>query len=242
MRLVLLGPPGAGKGTQAKRLAAEHSLVQLSTGDMLRTAAQAGSPVGLRIKQMMARGELCPDDVVVEIVADRIEQPDARNGFILDGFPRTLPQAQALDRMLAEKGLQLDAVIEIKVDESILLDRINRRIAEMKGRGEALRDDDDPQVLQARLMAYRAQTAPLTAYYASRSALRTINGMASVADVAHEIEATLRATPGQSERKEAGDGQAGSKRSGLHERRKVPPGPKQQVAQGSPGKRVPPKN
>jgi adenylate kinase len=191
MRLVLLGPPGAGKGTQAQRLAAKHSLVQLSTGDMLRTAAQVGSPVGLRIKQMMARGELCPDDVVVEIVADRIEQPDARNGFILDGFPRTLPQAQALDRMLAEKGLQLDAVIEIRVDESILLDRINRRIAEMKGRGEALRDDDDPQVLRARLMAYRAQTAPLTAYYASRSALRTINGMASVADVEHEIEATL---------------------------------------------------
>src|SRR5919109_5365709 len=145
MRLVLVGPPGAGKGTQAKRLAAEHSLVQLSTGDMLRTAAQTGSPVGLRIKQMMARGELCPDDVVVEIVADRIEQPDARNGFILDGFPRTLPQAQALDRMLAEKGLQLDAVIELKVDEGSLLKRIESRIAETKARGEALRADDNPE-------------------------------------------------------------------------------------------------
>ena len=132
---------------------------------MLRAAVKAGTPVGLRAKDIMARGELVPDDVVVAIVADRIDQPDARNGFILDGFPRTVPQAQALDRMLAEKGLKLDAVIELKVDEGILLKRIEKRIAEMKARGEPLRDDDNPEVLRRRLLAYRDQTAPLVDYY-----------------------------------------------------------------------------
>src|SRR5437588_4636315 len=125
MRMILLGPPGAGKGTQAQRLAAKHSVVQLSTGDILRAAARVGAAVGLRAKEIMARGELVPDDVVVQLVAERLDQPDARSGFILDGFPRTLPQAQSLDRILQEKGLRLDAVIEIKVDEEILLDRIN---------------------------------------------------------------------------------------------------------------------
>src|SRR3954449_11819996 len=147
MRVILLGPPGAGKGTQAQRLAAKHSVVQLSTGDILRAAAKAGAPVGLRAKEIMARGELVPDDVVVQIVCERMDQPDARNGFVLDGFPRTVPQAHALDRMLKEKGLKLDAVIELKVDEGILIKRIEKRVAETKSRGATLRPDDHPDVL-----------------------------------------------------------------------------------------------
>ena len=129
MRLILLGPPGAGKGTQASNLVEKFGIVQLSTGDMLRAATAAGTPVGLHAKEIMARGELVPDDIVVEIVADRISQPDAHNGFILDGFPRTVPQAEALDRMLHQKKLDLDAVIELKVDEGILLKRIQKRAA-----------------------------------------------------------------------------------------------------------------
>ncbi len=150
MRLILLGPPGAGKGTQAQRLAAEHGLVQLSTGEMLRAAVDAGTSVGLRAKDIMARGELVPDEIVVSIVSDRLDQPDARKGFILDGFPRTVPQARALDHLLKQKGMELDAVIELEVDEGILLERIERRIAQMTGRGEVLRPDDNPDVLRRR--------------------------------------------------------------------------------------------
>ena len=153
MRLILLGPPGAGKGTQAQRLVANHGIVQLSTGDMLRAAVNPGTPIGLRAKDIMARGELVPDEVVVAIVSDRIDEPDARNGFILDGFPRTVPQAHALDRMLKEKGQALDAVIELKVDEGILLKRIEKRIAETHARGEALRADDNEDVLRRRILA-----------------------------------------------------------------------------------------
>src|ERR671927_1461618 len=136
MRLILLGPPGAGKGTQAQRLVERHGIVQLSTGDMLRAAAKAGTPVGLKAKDIMARGELVPDAIVVAIVADRIDEADAHNGFILDGFPRTVPQAEALDIMLADKKMSLDAVIELKVDEGILLDRVEKRVAQMLARGE----------------------------------------------------------------------------------------------------------
>src|SRR6266576_6159501 len=192
MRLVLLGPPGAGKGTQAQRLGAKHGLVQLSTGEMLRAACEAGTPIGLRAKEMMARGELVPDDVVVAIVSERIDEPDAHNGFILDGFPRTVPQAHALDRILKEKGLKLDAVIELKVDEGVLLKRIKKRIADMKARREALREDDDPEVLHRRLLAYRDQTAPLVAYYQLQSVLRSVDGMAAIPQVSSAIDRALR--------------------------------------------------
>src|SRR4051794_25800088 len=165
MRIVLLGPPGAGKGTQAKELVSKFGIVQLSTGDMLRAAVKAGTPIGLRAKDIMARGELVPDDIVVAIVSDRIYEVDARNGFILDGFPRTVPQAVALDGMLKDKGLKLDAVIELKVDAGILKERIASRIAEAQARGEALRSDDDPEILKRRIDAYREQTAPLVDYY-----------------------------------------------------------------------------
>jgi adenylate kinase len=191
MRLILLGPPGAGKGTQAQRLIVKHGIVQLSTGDMLRAAVAAGTPVGLRAKSMMERGELVPDDIVVAIIADRIGQPDARRGFVLDGFPRTVPQAQALDRLLAEGGLKLDAVIELKVDEGILLKRIEKRVAEMTARGELIRADDNPDVLKGRLSAYRAQTAPLVDYYANKGMLKSVDGMAAIDDVTAAISRHL---------------------------------------------------
>ncbi|MGB8184006.1 MAG: adenylate kinase [Pseudolabrys sp.] len=191
MRVILLGPPGAGKGTQAQGLIAKHGIVQLSTGDMLRTAVAAGTPVGLRAKSIMERGELVPDDVVVAIIADRIDQHDAKRGFVLDGFPRTVPQAEALDRLLAERGLRLDAVIELKVDEGILLQRIEKRIADMTARGEKIRSDDNPEVLKGRLFAYREQTAPLVGYYASKGLLERVDGMAAVDDVSGQISRIL---------------------------------------------------
>ena len=191
MRLILLGPPGAGKGTQAQRLVVKHGIVQLSTGDMLRAAVAAGTPVGLRAKSIMERGELVPDDVVVAIIADRIDQADAKRGFVLDGFPRTVPQAEALDRLLAQRGLKLDGVIELKVDEGILLKRIETRVADMTARGEKVRADDNPDVLKGRLAAYRAQTAPLAAYYASKGMLKAVDGMAPIDDVTAAIDRIL---------------------------------------------------
>jgi adenylate kinase len=195
MRLILLGPPGAGKGTQALRLVAKYGIVQLSTGDMLRAAVKAGTPIGRQVQEIMARGGLVPDNVVVGIVGQRMEEPDARKGFILDGFPRTVPQAVALDRMLETRGLALDAVIELRVDEDALVRRIESRIAEMKARGETLRDDDSPEVLHNRLRAYREQTAPLIAYYRQQGVLRTVNGMAPVPDVTVAIDKALPADP-----------------------------------------------
>ena len=188
MRLILLGPPGAGKGTQAQRLVNKYGIVQLSTGDMLRAAVRAGTPVGLKAKDIMARGELVPDEIVVAIVADRIDEPDAAKGFILDGFPRTVPQAEALDRTLAQKGLKLDSVIELKVDEGKLVDRIEKRIAETKARGETIRPDDNPEVLKTRLHAYRVQTSPLVDYYAKTGSLKSIDGMASIEEVGAAID------------------------------------------------------
>jgi len=191
MRLILLGPPGAGKGTQAQRLVEKHGIVQLSTGDMLRAAVKAGTPLGLQAKDIMDRGELVPDEVVVKIVSDRIDQPDARKGFILDGFPRTVKQAMALDRMLAEKKLKLDGVIELKVDPGILQKRIENRIAETNARGETLRSDDDPEKLRRRVEIYHEQTAPLVDYYRLEGALKTVDGMASIPDVASAINQAL---------------------------------------------------
>jgi adenylate kinase len=191
MRLILLGPPGAGKGTQAQRLVERHGIVQLSTGDMLREAIKAGTPVGLRAEDIMARGELVPDDIVVAIVADRIAEPDASNGFVLDGFPRTVPQAVALDAMLKNKGIKLDAVVELKVDADILHKRIASRIAQSAAQGGSLRSDDDPEILKRRIEAYREQTAPLVDYYRWQGALKTVDGMSSIDEVAAAIDRAL---------------------------------------------------
>lgn len=191
MRLILLGPPGAGKGTQAQRLVAQHKIVQLSTGDMLRAAVAAETPVGLRAKSIMEAGQLVPDEVVVAIIADRIDEPDARNGFVLDGFPRTVPQAEALDKLLADRGLALDAVIELKVDHGILIKRIENRVAEMTARGEPLRKDDNPEILKGRLAAYREQTAPLAGYYDAKGLLKGVDGMAPIDDVTAAIGVLL---------------------------------------------------
>jgi adenylate kinase len=193
MRLILLGPPGAGKGTQAQRLVEKYGIVQLSTGDMLRAAIKAATPIGLKAKDIMARGDLVPDEVVVGIVADRIDEPDAKNGFVLDGFPRTVPQADALERMLAAKRLGLDGVVEVKVDEKALLDRVATRIAQMQARGEKVRPDDNPESLKTRLHAYRVQTAPLLDYYAKKGLLRSVDGMAPIDRVSQQIDRALGA-------------------------------------------------
>ena len=187
MRIILLGPPGAGKGTQAARLVERLGIPQLSTGDMLRAAVAAGTPIGLRAKAVMEAGQLVSDEIVVGIVADRIEEPDARKGFILDGFPRTVAQAEALDRMLAQKGLKLDGVVEFKVDEGVLVERIVKRAREMEARGEAIRRDDNPEVFKTRLDAYKAQTAPLSEYYAGKGTLKTVDGMKAIDEVTREI-------------------------------------------------------
>jgi adenylate kinase len=193
MRLILLGPPGAGKGTQAQRLVQRHAIVQLSTGDMLRAAVKAKTPVGRKAEAIMARGELVPDDVVVAIVSERIDQPDARKGFILDGFPRTVAQAEALERLLADKRLRLEGVVELQVDEGALLERLATRVAEMRARGEPVRPDDNAEALKTRLDVYRTQTAPLIAFYGKKGLLKSVDGMAPIDTVTAAIDRALTA-------------------------------------------------
>jgi len=193
MRLILLGPPGAGKGTQAQRLVAKHGLVQLSTGEMLRAAAAAGTPVGLQAKEIMSSGGLVPDEMVIGIISDRLDQPDMKNGFILDGFPRTVPQAAALDELLKKKHIKLDAVVELRVNESALLNRVETRVAEMRARGEEVRIDDTPEVLSKRLANYRTLTEPLIHYYSERRKLLTVDGMMTIEHVTREINRILSA-------------------------------------------------
>lgn len=187
MKLILLGPPGAGKGTQAQYIVDSLGIVQLSTGDMLRAAVAAGTPIGQQAKDVMDRGELVSDDIICGIISDRIEQADCANGFILDGFPRTVAQAEALDTLLSEKGIELNAVIEITVDEDALLARIENRARETGG----ARADDNAETLKKRLAVYREQTAPVSDYYGKSGALATVDGMKSIEEVSQSINAIL---------------------------------------------------
>lgn len=189
MRLILLGPPGAGKGTQAQRLVEKHGIVQLSTGDMLRAAGAAGTQVGQRARAIMDRGDLVPDDVMIEIIAERLDRPDTVKGFILDGFPRTVDQAKALDRLLDERGLSLDRIIEIVVDHNILRDRILGRARETGGS----RADDTEATVSKRLAVYSEQTAPVADYYRRHGVLKQVDGMGTVEEVAARIDENLRA-------------------------------------------------
>ncbi|WP_163268220.1 adenylate kinase [Chelativorans alearense] len=192
MRLILLGPPGAGKGTQAQRFVEKFGIPQLSTGDMLRAAVNAGTDVGKRAKAVMDAGELVSDAIVNAIVAERIDQPDCANGFILDGYPRTLAQADAVEGMLAERGLKLDAVVELAVDDKALIGRIAKRAEETKSAGQPVRKDDNPSVFEERLREYYKKTAPLIGYYYAKGRLHTVDGMASIEDVTTKIEKVLR--------------------------------------------------
>ncbi len=193
MRLVLLGPPGAGKGTQATRIVTRFAIPQLSTGDMLRQAVAEGTAAGLRVKHIMDRGELVPDDVVVTVIANRIDHSDAANGFVLDGFPRTVAQAKVLDRELAIRGIKLDAVLELEVDEDALLERIKGRADEAASRGEPVRRDDNPEVFKTRLDVYREQTAPVTEYYRSQGLLNIVDGLQPIDAVTEQLAAALAA-------------------------------------------------
>ncbi|MDG4875047.1 adenylate kinase [Mesorhizobium sp. WSM4935] len=193
MRLILLGPPGAGKGTQAQRLVEKHGIPQLSTGDMLRAAVQAGTEVGKRAKAVMDAGELVSDEIVNAIVAERIDQPDCAKGFILDGYPRTLVQADAVEAMLAERGIALDTVIELVVDDKALVGRIVKRADDAKAAGQPVRKDDNPAVFEERLREYYKKTAPLTGYYYAKGKLKTVDGMASIDAVTAEIGKVLAA-------------------------------------------------
>jgi len=191
MRLVLLGPPGAGKGTQSARLVEKHGVPQLSTGDMLRAAVAAGTPIGRQAKAIMDKGQLVPDEVVIGIIDERIDAADCVRGFILDGFPRTVAQAEALKALLAKKGLKVDGVVELVVDENALVSRMEKRVAQTIAAGGAVRADDNPESFKTRLEAYRAQTAPVSAYYAGQGDLKQVDGMAPIDAVAAQIDKAL---------------------------------------------------
>jgi adenylate kinase len=191
VNLVLFGPPGAGKGTQSKILMQQRGLPQLSTGEMLRAAIEAGTPLGLACKALMAKGELVSDETVIRIIAERYDQPDCRNGAVFDGFPRTITQAEALDKMLAERGKKIDVVLELKVDDAVLLTRVEARIKA----GGVLRSDDTPETLAYRLGVYYKNTAPLIDYYRRQGKLRTVDGMASMHAVTAQISAILDGVP-----------------------------------------------
>ncbi|MCB1535238.1 MAG: adenylate kinase [Rhodoblastus sp.] len=191
MRLILLGPPGAGKGTQAARLVEKFGIPQLSTGDMLRAAVKAGTPVGLKAKAVMESGGLVSDEIVIGIIKDRIKEADAAKGFILDGFPRTVAQAEALTALLAAEKMNLDAVVELKVDEKALMARIENRAKETVAAGGTVRADDNPESFKIRLDAYREQTAPVSAYYAKIGELKTVDGMAPIDSVTSAINGAL---------------------------------------------------
>ena len=193
MNLVLFGPPGAGKGTQAKILTEKRGLPQLSTGDMLRAAIAAGTELGKTSKAIMDRGDLVPDEVVIGIISERYDQPDCRAGAIFDGFPRTIAQAEALDHMLAKRGRRIDTVIEIKVDDEALIRRSENRVKEMVAAGQKPREDDTPETLKNRLGVYYKNTAPLIAYYRNQGKLKTVDGMAPIPEVAAQIAAILDA-------------------------------------------------
>ncbi len=192
MRLILLGPPGAGKGTQSARLVEKFSIPQLSTGDMLRAAVKAQSDIGKEAQAIMSAGKLVPDAIVIKLIGDRIEAPDAEHGFILDGFPRTVAQAEALTKVLEGKDMALDAVIELKVDEAKLVERMKHRVEETKAAGGQVRDDDNADSFRQRLSTYREQTAPVSDYYAGQGDLHAVDGMASVDAVAASIDAFLK--------------------------------------------------
>ncbi|MGN6306060.1 MAG: adenylate kinase [Mesorhizobium sp.] len=191
MRLILLGPPGAGKGTQAQRIVERNGVPQLSTGDMLRAAVKNGTEVGKRAKAVMDAGELVSDAIVNAIVAERIDEPDCANGFILDGYPRTLPQADAVEAMLAERGQKLDAVVELVVDDKALVGRIVKRAKDAEAAGQPVRKDDNPEVFEERLREYYKKTAPLIGYYYAKGSLKSVDGMADIDAVTRQIEGVL---------------------------------------------------
>ena len=190
MRLILLGPPGAGKGTQAKILVETYGIPQLSTGDILRSAIAAKTPMGLAAKEIMDRGDLVPDDVVNGIISERLDADDCKPGFVLDGFPRTIPQAEALDGMLEEKGMKLDAVVEITADPDVLVERIVNRARENAASSGA-RPDDNVEVVRNRLNVYRELTEPLVGYYRSKGLVKTVDGMLSIDEVTASIRNAL---------------------------------------------------